>query len=422
MKTSTNTGRRCQAPRMRALLQGACIGLLTSTEGAAGSGNGPLSANSSDGSLDPDTWAWTRALQLHFDGWVNAGVTYNPTQPGDRYNGPVSFSDRANELQLNQLYLYMERKPLAESRAWQFGGRLDFMFGSDAVFTRSLGDPGEHWDAQLLHDRIYGIALPQAYVEIVPPEHYRVKVKIGEFYTIVGNEAVIAPENFFHSHSYTMQYGEPFSHTGLLTEYRLTDALVMKAGAVTGSHLGGWDGGFQYGLNNWAFVGSLQWTPEAQNYTVLLSGTHGHLRGSGDQDINLYSAVLHLDPTARWHAVLQFDNGWITAGKEATASEWHGLVGYLTYDITDRLAAGLRAEWFRDDDGARVTTSAREPLVTLPAANYYGLTLGLNWKPGSRFVIRPSVRYDVSDANNAFAAGGADDQWLFSIDAIVLAR
>jgi hypothetical protein len=200
--------------------------------------------------LDPNDTDFARKLRLTVGGWLNTGVTYNPAQPDDHFNGSVSFGDRANELQLNQLYLFIERKTITSDSEWDFGGRLDFVFGSDAIFTRSLADPGDHWDAHLLHNRIYGIAFPQAYLEIAAPIGHGLHLKLGEFYTILGVESVMAPDNFFYSHSYSMQYGKPFSHVGVLASYPLVADVELKAGAVTFSPLGGWDGGFHLSPNN----------------------------------------------------------------------------------------------------------------------------------------------------------------------------
>ena len=55
--------------------------------------------------------------------------------------------------------------------------------------------------------------MPQAYAEV---GYNDLTVKVGHFYTIIGYEVVPAPDNFFYSHAYTMQYGEPFTHTGML--------------------------------------------------------------------------------------------------------------------------------------------------------------------------------------------------------------
>jgi hypothetical protein len=35
--------------------------------------------------------------------WANAGITYNSTDPDNKFNGPVTFGDRSSEFQLNQL-------------------------------------------------------------------------------------------------------------------------------------------------------------------------------------------------------------------------------------------------------------------------------------------------------------------------------
>jgi len=45
------------------------------------------------------------AADQHFGGWLNLGFTLNPAKPENNFNDTVGFSDRANELQLNQLYL-----------------------------------------------------------------------------------------------------------------------------------------------------------------------------------------------------------------------------------------------------------------------------------------------------------------------------
>ena len=45
-------------------------------------------------------------------------------------------------------------------------------------------------------------------------------MKFGHFYSGFGYESVAAPENFFYSHSYMFQYGEPKTYTGFIGESR----------------------------------------------------------------------------------------------------------------------------------------------------------------------------------------------------------
>lgn len=356
---------------------------------------------------------------LIIDGWLNAGVAYNPDDPEDNFNGPVGFSDRANEFQLNQLYLYVERDPENKLGQWGLGGRLDFIFGSDSFYTRSMGDPSDHWDSHILHQRIYGIAFPQAYLDIFAPIGNGLHIQLGEFYTVVGNETVTAPDNFFYSRSYTMQFAEPFSHTGLLLRYQLSDHIDLTAGAVTGSPFAGWDGSFQHHLDNWGFLGGVNLSLPQTDTSIAMTGTHGSLSTSEEADVNLYSIVIKQEITENWYLTLQHDYGWLDRTSSSDKAEWYGALGNLNYDIRDDLGLGLRLEWFRDDDGARVGFPARQPVEFGHAANYYAATFGANWKPKAWLTVRPSIRYDISDGWKAFDSGTSKRQLLLSTDFIL---
>ena len=74
-------------------------------------------------------------------GWINGGATYNPSNPGNGYNGTVTFADRANRFQLNQFNIYIQRTVVTEGNAFDLGGRFDFMFGTDAIYTQAFGVP-----------------------------------------------------------------------------------------------------------------------------------------------------------------------------------------------------------------------------------------------------------------------------------------
>ncbi len=77
---------------------------------------------------------------INLRGWVSGGIMANFDSPASNFNGPVTFADR-DELNLNQLYLIMEKGTVANTeegcRAW--GGRVDLMYGSDYRFNISRG-------------------------------------------------------------------------------------------------------------------------------------------------------------------------------------------------------------------------------------------------------------------------------------------
>jgi len=75
---------------------------------------------------------------------------------------------------LNQLNLFVQRAVATEGDKWDFGGRFDFMFGTDSIFTQAYGVPAvdvnnvnqnqKHLGSQYSRhsgNRFYGIALPQ---------------------------------------------------------------------------------------------------------------------------------------------------------------------------------------------------------------------------------------------------------------------
>ena len=101
------------------------------------------------------------------------------------------------------------------------------------------------------------------------------------------------------------------------------------------------------------------------------------------------------------------------AGKDAT---WYGVNTHLTYDIKDNLTAGIRGEWFRDQDGVRVFAPARTA-GALVGSSYYAVTAGVNWKPMNLkwLNLRPNVRYDWADGSRPFG-NTKQDQFLFSTD------
>ena len=70
---------------------------------------------------------------IKIGGWVNAGATYNPNYPANGYNGTVTFADRANRFQLNQFNVFLQRTVVTEGNVFEFGGRYEILFGTDAI-------------------------------------------------------------------------------------------------------------------------------------------------------------------------------------------------------------------------------------------------------------------------------------------------
>ena len=372
-------------------------------------------------------------------GWLNGGYFANSHNTTSKYNGPTTFADRSDG-QINQVYGILEKPLSGDECSWDIGGRLDVLYGSDWIYnteqgweTTTGGDLLSKWNS----NPYYGLVTTQMYAELGRGD---LSVKVGRFYTPIGYEVVTAPNNFFATHAYTMQYGEPFSHSGALATYKYSDNWTFLGGAVNG-----WDrfDGVP-GADRIAGLGGAIYTPDHGKYTITLTGISGTEPTVGSpvdafSTRNLYSLVFSYNVTDKLNYVFQHDNGWqqnaLNRGQDA---EWYGINQYLFYTINDCWKAGIRAEWFRDDDGVRVAGVRPGNLATGDAGNattgalvgatpggyagnFYEVSAGLNWTPHANLIVRPEVRYDWYDGvGNPFGDSTSQAQWVGGFDAIVL--
>ncbi|MEO6561940.1 MAG: porin [Nitrosospira sp.] len=398
---------------------------------------------------------------LKIGGWINAGATYNPSNPANGYNGSVTFADRANRFQLNQFNLFIQRTVITEGKAFDIGGRFDFMFGTDAIYTQAFGIPSSdvnsgqpmnrgNWDLNLCcsSTRTYGIALPQAYVEAYIPVGNGLNLKAGHFYSPTGYETVPAPDNFFYTHAYTFNNGEPFTHVGLVGNYAVNKNWSLMGGAITGSATGGWDGTFDKQLGNWGGLGGITWTSDDMRSSINVTGTYSETSTRSNKPWGMYNVVLQHRITPKTHLVLHHVHGYaggVLLNGSPKNAEWYSINTHLYYDLLNDLSIGIRGEWFRDRDGFRVFSPFRVLAATdstgssfagnfaptAAPADYYEVTLGMNWKPARRLKIdwkpmqklniRPNIRYDRADGiNQSYRPfDNRKDQFLFSLDAMI---
>jgi hypothetical protein len=353
-----------------------------------------------------------RLVQVY--GWLSGGVTFNGRRTTDKYNGPLSFNDRRNELMLNQLYTVIE-KPIDTRCGFDIGGRIDLLFGTDYVFTESAGlETRRDFSPKWNNRTYYGLSMPQIYAEL---GYGDLSVKLGHFYTIIGYEVVTAPDNFFYSHAYTMQYGEPFTHTGALATWEASDNWTLVGGIVDR-----WDS-FNPLDSRAHFLGGIAFTPDDERFSLAFSIVTGDEevgdRAPTFENLTMYSIVFSYEVTDRLQYVLQHDLGvqQIVGGSE----RWFGINQYLFYTINDCWKAGMRVEWFRDNDGARVA-AVRETNPTSDGeyiGDFYEISLGLNWTPTKNFALRPEVRWDWFSGEGT-PYDGRNDMFTAGVDAILM--
>ena len=355
-------------------------------------------------------------LGFEFYGYLGQGVTLNPSSPRDRANGPVLNNYRSNAYQMSGLYLVAERKIDPDCCRVQLGGRIDTIYGTDAAFGLSNG-----LDANIVSDdanRFYKLAFPQIYANLFLPIGPGVSFKVGHFYSPVGNEWLIATENFFYSHflSWNLQ---PGTHTGVLAECKLTDSIEVRFGPNLG-----WNTS-ENSNHNISWLGSIDWKSPDKRTEVYFAIQNGRQREAitvADSLVMNYSLIVNQELGRRWHYMFEHDL-LVSNSRTGTASddfETYSIANYVFYTINDCWRAGLRFEWLRDDDGILTGFNPTRPAAP---GSYYNLSLGLNWRPREHLRIRPEIRGDwqVRDSKSipaAFNDGASANQWLLACDVI----
>jgi hypothetical protein len=253
------------------------------------------------------------------------------------------------------------------------------------------------------------------------------RAKIGHFYAPVGYEVVTMPGNFFPSLPYTFQYGEAFTFTGFIVNWQASENVNIGAGGYNG-----WDNFTPAGNPNYSLV--LTYTENfSDGASLAYSGTLGNEPNQNGTFSTRYVQTLVYSRTLssisdRLDYVAQTDFGYQNdALVNNDAAYWYGLNQYLFYKVSDCMSYGIRAEWFRDQEGYRVLVPAGAGNLNGYEGSFYEVTAGANYRYSANTVIRPYVRFDWfsgtalnGPAALPFDGGTGNSQTLLGFDIITL--
>jgi hypothetical protein len=349
---------------------------------------------------DPWTLIPQTCSGLNAGGWFQVGYTTEGTN-GD---GTGMFNNYPNTVQLNQAWFFLEKEAETGGCGFDWGFRLDYVYGTDGPDTQAFGSPAANWDNPWDAGGYYGHALPQAYVEVA---YNDLSVKLGHFFRPGGYEVVQATGNFFYSHAFTMVNAEPFTHTGVLASYDYSDRLTLYGGWTQGWDTGFWQNGGDTFLGGFS-IGVTEDVTATYTSTVGDFGFETY-QGSDSQAYS-HSIVVDVQLNDRWNYVFlsdYVDNSLWVAGPTQLDKKW-SIVNYLFYEINECVAAGVRYEYF-EDEGGLIGGRGNDP-----APHVNAVTVGLNVKPHANLVLRPEIRVEEFDS-----AAGREDQTLFAIDAVM---
>ncbi len=339
-------------------------------------------------------------LGLKFGGWVEQSYTFNTDSPSDRLNVGRVFDDRSNDYRFNQFIVYLARE-LSDGKNFDIGGKIELMYGSDARFIHQRGLADNIDDNTVQFDPVQFYALLRA------PIGNGLTLKVGKYVTTLGAEVIDAPVNALFSHSYLFGFAIPFTHTGVQLDYPINDDLGIYYGLVKGWDV--WNDNNSALSHMFGFYGSLL-DGKLSHFVNLITGPEA------DDNNSDYRTVLDIVVTYLWNEQLSQTVN-IDYGIEQDAApgggnaRWWGIANYLTYTFNPQLAATLRTEYFRDDDGTRLGYTA----------DMYETTFGLDVHPYKNLMnlrLRPEIRWDHAAAGTPFDGGSDDNQVTLAIDVI----
>lgn len=389
---------------------------------------------------------------IHLSAQLDAGFNLNPMRPSTGLNFGQLFTDHANQATMNQLLLTANKPLDPKDPNFQWGFKLQGMYGSDARYTQFMGElnnvfPGDRYQLDIVEANVL-FHLPVL-------TDGGIDIKAGQYSTPLGYETIDPSTNPFYSHSYIFQFGLPFKHTGALTTTHVNDVLDVYAGLDTGTNttfgpLGennsaiGGIAGVNLTLmgGNLTILGLTHMGPEQASRVLSPEGFNadGQWRYYNDIVITYKASdALTLVTELNW---VRDDFGF--ANKPVNA---FGAAQYASYTLTDTLALNGRVEVFRDDNNFFVASfsgnndpvrfqqglTTISPVFAAPGGNttYGALTLGVTYKPAvpapvTGLLLRPEVRWDHAFTNNdpfnqnpPALTKGTSNNFTFGADAVI---
>jgi len=365
-------------------------------------------------------------LNITIGGYIEGGYTisFNPP-PGNVLSGRV-FDTKNERVVLDQLDLYVDRPvdygKAATNHTIDIGAHADFMYGwdpglihSSGIFDNSsvAGVGKGYYTSRTKPDNQFDVT--QAYVDVALPVGSGLRIRVGKFVTLLGYEVINPTGNPFYSHSYMFGYAIPFTQTGVVGEYKISDDWLVDAGMTRG-----WNQSLRDNNGDPDFLGEVTWTPQGSDFLKqwkFIGNLSEGPQATGDNKdwwtVLDFQAIYTVNP--KLTVALNADYGDAPGATATGAAQWYGIAGYGAYVLNDYATANLRAEWYGDSKSFTIGTAGG-------AEDLYEVTLNADLKPfpsdaiGQNLVIRPEARWDYS--NKVFFNGGTKHfQVTFGIDA-----
>jgi hypothetical protein len=268
-----------------------------------------------------------------------------------------------------------------------------------------------------------GTRIRNANVALRVPVGNGIDIKMGIFDTIIGYESA----DFNANPNYSRSFGwglEPTTHEGVLLSYNVNEMISVSAG-VANANIPTLGGLALPSESQKSYMGAVALTaPDSMGFLSganLYVGVVDGLVAAGNlaDTTSIYVGATIPTPVEGLAAGVSWDyrleNGpsaGVNTGTAATSGAWaSALAGYISYDVTEKIAAHYRIDWAQGTDGtfgAGLPTNRADNNIT--ADKVLSNTLTLDYKAWENVISRLELRWDHSlDAVDRYGATDRND-------------
>ncbi len=330
-------------------------------------------------------------VEVSFSGFLDTSAHLNFNHPESQASALRSYDAKADSFYLNALHA---------AASFDFGRGLAAVVEADAGSDASVNKLDPDGVEEINFD------IQEAFVTYAIPDT-PFGFKAGKMATFMGIEVIESPDNPTITRGLLFGLAECFTHTGFFATWRL-EPFDAALGVVNG-----WDrvtdnnsgktaagkltfaSGDGYGLTTSFMIG-----PEQDD-------TNKFLRRSVDATGFLaVGEFVRLNLQGLWGD----DEDPAVSGRRV---RWFGFGVQPVVTLADAFSIGLRAEWFRDADGARTATAG--------GTEAWNLTLAPALRLTENLTVRAEGRFDraTEDVFEDDEGGLKDRQATLSLEVIV---
>jgi len=376
------------------------------TKGLAAAGVVSLASAAQAG--DANETVMTAVSSTTLSGYVSVSALWNPgtgnaAVPGQPFRGGTALAQDSFAADVFSLSV---SKPQDESE-WAAGYNTQLWFAetSGAGTAPGLSIGG-------------AIQLKNANIDLRLPVGNGIDLKVGIFDAIIGYES----SDYNANPNYTRNYGwflEPTTHEGVLASYAVNDLLSVSAG-IANSYNPTVGGVANPAESQKAYMASAALTaPDSAGflaggslYVGVVDGINAAGGGTTGDTTSIYVGATLPTPIEGLAVGIGWDyrmeNGPNSSGTGvagATSGAWaSALAGYLSYDVTEKIAAHYRIDWAKGTDNTfGVDANGTEDKLL-------SNTITVDYKAWENVISRLEVRWDHSlDAQYRYGVADRND-------------